>query len=259
MHTNEECFHALKESPRLSFSHNEKQFNSFFRRLTFFHTQRIVNTMERTMQSLNIALLSAYILSILTLLVTPGPVVMLVTGTAAVSGYGKAFLTTLGTNLASLVLIAVAVMMLSGVVTLNPGYLALLGLAGSLFIGWGALQTLYHLRQTTAVHTEPVPTGGFKRGFITGVANPKDILFFVSFFPQFISISRDFTTSIVTLSLVWILFDFVVMAGYILAVKRFLPVTQSRRFTAGSALVLVVIAAGGILWNLDGLSAFIFE
>lgn len=212
------------------------------------------------MQTLNVALLSVYVLSVLTLLITPGPVVMLVTGTAAVSGYRRAFLTTLGTNLASLVLIAIAVMMLSGVVTMNAGYLSLLGIAGSLFIGWGALQTLFHLRQAaTVAQTAPVTLGGFRRGFITGVANPKDILFFVSFFPQFINVSRDFTTSIVTLSLVWILFDFVVMAGYILVVKRFLPVAQSRRFTAGSALILLMIAAGGIFWNLDGARALLFE
>ncbi len=211
------------------------------------------------MQSLNVALLSAYILSILTLLFTPGPVVMLVTGTAAVSGYGRAFLTTLGTNLASLVLIAVAVLMLSGVVTLNAGYLSLLGLAGSLFIGWGAIQTLRELRQSAVVEQPGrVVTGGFRRGFITGVANPKDILFFVSFFPQFIGVSHDFTTSIVTLSLVWILFDFVVLTSYILAVKRFLPVGQSRRFTAGSALVLLAIAVGGISWNLAGVHALFF-
>lgn len=213
------------------------------------------------MPALNIALLSAYMLSILVLLVTPGPVVMLITGTAATSGYGKAFLTTVGTNLASLVLILLAVLMLSGVVTLNTGYLSLLGLAGSLYIGWGAVQTLIGLRQASTVGAEGTNliSGGFARGFITGVANPKDILFFVSFFPQFIGISRDFSTSIITLSLVWILFDFAVMAGYILAVKRFLPVTMSRGFAAGSALVLMLIAAGGVLWNLRGIRAFIFE
>jgi threonine/homoserine/homoserine lactone efflux protein len=212
------------------------------------------------MQTLNTALLSAYVVAILTLLLTPGPVVMLITGTAAVSGYGRAFLTTLGSNLASLVLIAIAVMTLSGVVTLDPGYLSLLGIAGSLVIAGGAIQTLWYLRRATAQHdSSSVLAGGFRRGFMTGVANPKDILFFVSFFPQFIGISRDFTTSIVTLSGIWILFDFMVMTGYILAVKRFLPVAQNRRFTALSALILLVIALGGVLWNLDGARALFFE
>lgn len=244
----------------LSLIHNKKQFNSFCGQAGFFHTQRTVTVMEKNMQSLNIALLGAYTLSILTLLLTPGPVIMLVTSTAAVSGYGRAFLTTLGTNMASLVLITLAVMMLSGVVTLNAGYLSLLGLGGSLFIGWGALQTLRELRQTgNQAQPREMKTGGFRRGFITGVANPKDILFFVSFFPQFIGISNDFTTSIVTLSLVWILFDILVLTGYILAVKRLLPVGQSRRFTALSALILLVIAIAGAVWNLTGVRALVFE
>ncbi|WP_437890998.1 LysE family translocator [Phytobacter sp. V91] len=211
------------------------------------------------MPELNIALLSAYLISILTLLLTPGPVVMLVTGTAAVAGYRKAFMTTFGTNLASLVLIAVAVLMLSGVVALDGGYLSLLGIAGSLFIGWGALRTLADLRRNrvSGRKGQPLMVGGFARGFITGVANPKDILFFVSFFPQFIGISDRFSISVVTLSLVWILCDFAVMAGYIIAVKRFLPVAQSDRFSAGAALVLLVIAACGIVWNWAGVKAFI--
>jgi threonine/homoserine/homoserine lactone efflux protein len=90
-----------------------------------------------------------------------------------------------------------------------------------------------------------VQAGGFMRGFFTGISNPKDILFFVSFFPQFIAISRDFTTSITTLCLLWIVFDFAVMAGYIVAIKRFLPVTQSRRFAACGALFIAI----GRLWD----------
>ena len=55
------------------------------------------------MAELNLALLSAYVIAVLFLLLTPGPVVLLVTGTAARVGYTRAFLTLLGTNLASLV------------------------------------------------------------------------------------------------------------------------------------------------------------
>jgi hypothetical protein len=48
------------------------------------------------------------------------------------------------------------------------------------------------------------------------------------------------------------LFDFAVMAGYIAAIKRFLPVTQSRRFAACAALFLLLLAVCGIVWNLTG-------
>ncbi len=179
------------------------------------------------------------------------------TGTAARAGYTKAFLTTLGTNLASLVLISFAVLAIAGVVMLNTGYLALLGIGGSLFIGWGAVESLRELWGQNASQRDDSSeqAGGVARGFFTGISNPKDIVFFVSFFPQFIAVSRDFTTSITTLCLLWILFDFAVMAGYIVAIKRFLPVTQSRRFALCAALVLLLLAIAGIAWNLAGAKA----
>lgn len=91
---------------------------------------------------MNLPLLGAYTLAVFMLILTPGPVVALVTGTAARHGSRKAFLTVIGTNSASLVLIAFAAMVLAGIVSLSPLHLSLLGLAGSVFIGWGAIVSL---------------------------------------------------------------------------------------------------------------------
>ncbi|KAE9771095.1 LysE family translocator, partial [Escherichia coli] len=52
---------------------------------------------------MNFTLLAAYSLSVVTLLLTPGPVVALITTTASQHGYRRAFLTLIGTNGASLV------------------------------------------------------------------------------------------------------------------------------------------------------------
>jgi threonine/homoserine/homoserine lactone efflux protein len=134
------------------------------------------------MAELNLALLSAYVIAVLFLLLTPGPVVLLVTGTAARVGYTRAFLTLLGTNLASLVLITLAVLAIAGAVSLNKGYLALLGIGGSVFIGWGAVQSLREIwAQRPVQEGKAVLAGGFMRGFFTGISNPKDILFLSHF------------------------------------------------------------------------------
>lgn len=63
---------------------------------------------------MNLALLAVYSLSVLTLLLTPGPVVALITATAAQYGYRQAFMTLCGTNGASLLLLALAALMLAG-------------------------------------------------------------------------------------------------------------------------------------------------
>ena len=198
-------------------------------------------------------LLSAYILSVMMLLLTPGPVVALITGTAARYGYRSAFATAIGTNGASLILIAVATLMLRGVVSLSAVWLSSLGLAGCVYIGYTALQSLFSksVSGTTDTGTDTQRRGSFLRGFMTGLANPKDILFFVSFFPQFIAVTRDFTTSILTLCLVWVIFDFAILTLYILTVKKWMPARHGSKIEIISSLFLLAVAGCGIVYNVS--------
>ncbi|KHJ66390.1 lysine transporter LysE [Pantoea rodasii] len=200
---------------------------------------------------MNMTLLSAYIISVMMLLLTPGPVVALITGTAARYGYRSAFATAVGTNGASLMLIAVATLMLKGVISLSPVWLSFLGLAGCVYIGYTALHSLFSTPEagTTDTGTGVQRGGNFLRGFVTGVSNPKDILFFVSFFPQFIAVTQDFTTSILTLSLVWMIFDFAILTVYILTVKKWMPARHSRKIAMTSSLFLLAVAGCGFVYN----------
>ena len=196
---------------------------------------------------INLTLLSAYSLSVLLLLVTPGPVVALVTGTAARHGARKAFATVIGTNSASLVLIILAALMLAGVVSIS----GLLGIAGSLYIGYGALISLRagNPQANAQENTGAADDGGVIRGFITGISNPKDILFFVAFFPQFIAVTQNFAASIMTLTVVWIIFDFAVLSLYILLINNWLSPHHSRRIGLASSLFLLVISLSGLVYN----------
>lgn len=201
---------------------------------------------------MNLTLLAAYMLAVLLLLATPGPVVALVTGTAAREGSRRAFITVIGTNAASLVLIVLATLMLLGVVALSPVMLSLLGMAGSLYIGWSAISSLMHKAQE--VQMTPA-RGGLLKGFLIGISNPKDILFFVAFFPQFIAVTQDFTLSMLTLSLVWVLFDITVLSLYILTVQRLLSGKYALRLERLSALFLLAVALFGIVYNVGEMSA----
>lgn len=196
-------------------------------------------------------LLSAYILSVMMLLLTPGPVVALITGTAARYGYRSAFATAVGTNGASLILIAIATLMLKGVVSLSPVWLGFLGLTGCVYIGYTALQSLFSNpgADTTNAEKDTQRRGSFLKGFVTGLSNPKDILFFVSFFPQFIAVTRDFTTSILTLGVVWVIFDFAILTLYILSVKKWMPDRHGRKIEMMSSLFLLAVAGCGIVYN----------
>jgi len=194
---------------------------------------------------MNIPLLSTYTLAVLLLIMTPGPVVALVTSVATRTGSRRAFSTLIGTNAASLVLMAVAILMLSGVMSLSELSLALLGIPGSVYIGYIAWQGIL----TPASTPEPASTGqrkGMWGGFITGLSNPKDILFFMAFFPQFIPVTASFSTSVTILALVWIVLDFAVLSFYILAIKRWVRPHHQRIISLLSSWILMMIAwAGG--------------
>ncbi|WP_213716972.1 LysE family translocator [Cedecea lapagei] len=202
---------------------------------------------------MNIPLLGAYTLAVFMLILTPGPVVALVTGTAARHGSRKAFLTVIGTNSASLVLIAFAAMVLAGIVSLSPLHLSLLGLAGSVFIGWGAIASLQSRHKGGGEKTAISDGGGLLKGFVVGVSNPKDILFFVSFFPQFMAVTQDFSASIMTLALVWIVLDFAILALYILTVQRWVPERHGKLLDRISALFLLAVALFGLVYNASAL------
>lgn len=203
------------------------------------------------MVSMNVVLLGTYIGVVLTLLATPGPVVALVCAAAARGSHARAFLTLAGTNLASLVLIALAGLTLAGVVTLSAWLLNMVGLVGSLFIAISAVQALRVMRREKGNEmSRNGGQGGFVAGFMTAIANPKDILFFIAFFPQFTGITGDFTASITVLTVIWVALDFSVLTLYILAVKRWLPMRQSNRFAAFSSLILLLIGVSGAGYSL---------
>lgn len=197
---------------------------------------------------MNTALLTGYILAVTALLITPGPVMALVTATAARSGYLSAFRTILGTHLASLILIFLAVLMLAGIVSLDPSLLSALGIAGACYLGFTAIQSLrsFHPSSSSGGYAE---RGGFVRGFITAVASPKDILFFLTFFPQFRGITADFHTSMAVLCGVWVILDFLMLSLHALVVSYLFTVRFRQHLARCTLVALLIIALCSVIYN----------
>lgn len=84
--------------------------------------------------------------------------------------------------------------------------------------------------------------GGFKKGLLMGLSNPKDIIF-VSFFPQFIGVCANVN---IILRVMWVMLDFVVL----------LTVHKSFCALANSKIYPVVMILSGFLFlgvAVDGL------
>lgn len=95
--------------------------------------------------------------------------------------------------------------------------------------------------------------GGFTKGFLVGISNPKDILFFSAFFPQFIQIMPEINQSLFLLTLVWIILDFMTLSLVYLLFKRVSHSFAYQRILLICGILLFTIAIYGLYSGLGSL------
>lgn len=66
----------------------------------------------------------------------------------------------------------------------------------------------------------------FIRGFLIGASNPKALLFFAAFFPQFLTAALPFAPQFAILALTFVGFEFTVLTLYALRVSRIAPLLR---------------------------------
>lgn len=167
----------------------------------------------------------------------------------------------MGTNWASLVLIATAALIISGLLSVNAELLAWVSLAGCLFIALLAIDGLRSELIITQTDREAAPAtreapgmaagaGSILRGFLVGLSNPKDIVFFVAFFPQFIGITSQFQVSLAVLTGLWVLFDFLILLGYVTVMNAGMFLRRRKLISVISSGVLLIVAMLGAVYSL---------
>lgn len=198
---------------------------------------------------MNYSELLLYIFAVIVMIATPGPVMLLVASAGLSGGYKKAFQTIVGTNLASLLLITASILILKGFLQIDELWFNAVKLLGCLYIAYLGYQIIQEAGSSTtesSMSASSVTTGGFKQGFIVAISNPKDIIFFASFFPQFINVTTDINYSLMLLTITWIILDFSTLTVVYLAFNR---LSQSRHYPKILAVcggILLLVALYGI-------------
>lgn len=206
--------------------------------------------------SLDLSQYLLYCLAVVVLIATPGPVMLLVASAGLNAGYSKALATIFGTNLASLVLIVVSVLVLKGILNIDPIWFNGVKILGCVYIAYLGFSILREARQAVPEGTSTVNSGqtalsgGFKQGFGVAISNPKDIVFFASFFPQFIGVLPDTNLSLSLLTLTWIVLDFVTLSLVYMGFNRLSGSRFYAQVLAACGVVLVCVALYGIFSSL---------
>ena len=198
---------------------------------------------------MNITEYLLYCLAVVIMIATPGPVMLLVASAGLKGGYKHALQTIFGTNFASLVLIGLSILSLKGLLVVNENWLNGIKLLGCLYIAWLGIQIFREVwqgQESTELQSLQPVQGGFRTGFLVGISNPKDIIFFAAFFPQFIGISPNLDLSLVILTISWIVLDFLTLSLVYLGFQRLSRSQLYPHLLGLCGLILLMVALYGI-------------
>lgn len=128
---------------------------------------------------------SAFVLASTLLILSPGPGTLAILG-AATGSRREGFEALAGTSAGDALLMAVASLGAATLLHSNPFTFNVLRFGGGAYLAWLGVKALCSKEQSLAVSV-PEAGGAFKRSLLITLLNPKAIVFFMAFFPQFIA------------------------------------------------------------------------
>ncbi|MCE6981444.1 LysE family translocator [Pseudomonas frederiksbergensis] len=135
------------------------------------------------------ATLSIFVGAVMLLLLSPGPNMAFVISHGASYGWRGGVASGLGIGLADLILTALTAMGVTALVASWPPAFDLIRYAGVLYLLWLAFKALQKTSATSDVAQVPLKILMI-RAMLNSLLNPKALLFFMVFLPQFVNAQR---------------------------------------------------------------------
>ncbi|HEY8026307.1 MAG TPA: LysE family translocator [Burkholderiaceae bacterium] len=161
-----------------------------------------------------------FVLTSLALAITPGPTMLLALSNGIVAGRRTALFGILGATLANLLLITLVALGLGVVLAASEILFNALRYVGVAYLCWLGFK-LWRARslaidQAALVEGRQIlpPKRAFVRSVSVALSNPKGLLFFSAFLPQFVSPAHAQAPQYAELALIFVSLDAVVMFSY---------------------------------------------
>ncbi|HEX4819815.1 MAG TPA: LysE family translocator [Acidimicrobiales bacterium] len=199
--------------------------------------------------------LAVFAAAALTLLVIPGPSVLYVVTRSVEQGRRAGLVSVLGLHTGTLVHIAAAATGLSALLLTSATLFDVVKLAGAAYlVALGVSRLVRRVAPTERVVERASLRRVYGQGFVVNLLNPKTALFFVAFFPQFVTEGRGpVAAQILVLGLVFVVLGlcsdslYALVAGTVggrLRMRAEARAGQARRQWSGLALIgLGLVAA----------------
>lgn len=189
----------------------------------------------------------AYIAACFLIAVIPGPTVTVIVANSLAHGTRAGLLNVAGTQLGLGLMMAILVVGLSSVIAAMGwlfDWLRWIGAAYLVWIGWKLLRSPESLHQESQAS---IPRGGFLlQGFLVLMANPKALLWFGAFIPQFIDPQSNYVAQIILLGVTAMAIALITDGGYAVLTGRAGALLSRKRIRLVSRLSGTCLIGGGI-------------
>ncbi len=176
----------------------------------------------------------------------PGPNILLIISTSLTAGRLRGLQTVAGVSLAMILQLLIAAIGTSWFLAVLSEGLTWLKWAGVVYLAWLGGGALYRLYRGISL-PPPSASNSFQRGFWVSLTNPKTILFFSAFLPQFVSSGEHYLSELGLLSATFLLLAFLIDSSYAILSARLrwlLRARDTERIQNGISGTLYLAASG---------------
>ena len=172
-----------------------------------------------------------YVAAVALLIATPGPTMLMCMTNALNHGPRRAMTSVAGSVSAVLVVMALSAMGLGALLAASETAFTSAKFIGAAYLVWLGIKTFRSDASALAVGGADGDAGTPRRSFylqglLVGASNPKAVLFFAAFFPQFLNPSAPMAPQFAILALTFMAFEFTVLTTCALSVSRLAPMLR---------------------------------
>ncbi|MBA2398687.1 MAG: LysE family translocator [Bradyrhizobium sp.] len=177
---------------------------------------------------------SLYLAAVAVLVLSPGPTMLMCMTTALNEGKSAALAAASGSISAVLGVMALSALGLGALLAASELAFTVVKVIGAFYLIWLGIKTFCSNADAVDIKRDATDSGRhlrayYVRGLLVGSSNPKAILFFTAFFPQFLNPAEPFVTQYSILALTFIACEFSVLAMCAFGVSAISPFLRSQR------------------------------
>jgi len=189
----------------------------------------------------------AYVVACFVIALVPGPTVTVIVANSLAHGPRAGLLNVAGTQLGLALMMAILVVGLSSVIAAMGWLFDWLRWAGAAYLVWLGIQLLRSPEAMAEARSASMPRGGFLlQGFLVLMANPKALLWFGAFIPQFVDPNGNYVGQIIVLGVTAMAVALVSDGAYAVVTGRAGAMLSRKRVRLVSRLSGGFLIGGGI-------------